>query len=384
MSSQTTAQTPADHRLVVQWWPLAQISPYKHNPRVCPAQAIEGVAASIASFGWKVPLVVSRKGRIIAGHTRYEAALSLGLAELPVIVADDLSKAQQRAYRIADNSMAEATSWDEDLLAGELGGARRPRVRPRLARLRSSTSSPRYSPAAQRRASATPDEAVSNRPHEPITRPGDLWLLGPHRLLCGDATKAADVCRLMDGQRAALMATDPPYLVDYRAAAHPARGQQGRRPARTSTGTPTSTTPTRSSSTRLPAGRPRHALTADAAIYQWFGIMRSEVIWQAWQRGRSAGPPGADLEEDAQRAHLQRTTCGITSPMMYGWPAGASRKPPPADERAVWEIASTIEDGARGIHATQKPVELVPPADRLPHARRRAALRALLRARARP
>ena len=75
MTSQTATQVPTDQRLVVRWWPLTKISRYKHNPRICPPEAIEGVAASIRAFGWKVPLVVSRKGRIIAGHTRYEAAL---------------------------------------------------------------------------------------------------------------------------------------------------------------------------------------------------------------------------------------------------------------------------------------------------------------------
>ena len=139
MSSQPSqADRPHDaarQPLRIQWWPITTIRRYKRNPRICPQEAIDGVAASITSFGWKVPLVVSRKGRIIAGHTRYEAALKLGLTEVPVIVADDLTKAQQRAYRIADNKLAEATSWDEALLAEELTALVGMEIDPALCRL---------------------------------------------------------------------------------------------------------------------------------------------------------------------------------------------------------------------------------------------------------
>ena len=225
-----------------------RISRYKHNPRICPAEAIEGVAASIRAFGWKVPLVVSRKGRIIAGHTRYEAALSLGLTEVPVIVADDLSKAQQRAYRIADNKLAEATSWDDDLLARELAALVGMEIDPALTGFSSDELAALLAPPPSE-GLCDPDEAVEP-PDEPLTKPGDLWLLGTHRLLCGDSTKAEDVRRLMGGQRAAADGHRSALSGRLHRRRPSLQYRQPRRdPARTSTGTPTSTTPTRSSST---------------------------------------------------------------------------------------------------------------------------------------
>jgi ParB-like chromosome segregation protein Spo0J len=346
------------NRVLVPLRPITQIRRYKHNPRICPQEAIDGVAASIAAFGWKVPLVVSRKGRIVTGHTRYEAALSLGLAEVPVIVADDLSKAQQRAYRIADNKTAEATSWDEDLLARELAALVGMEIDPALTGFSADELAALLAPPPTE-GLCEPDEIVEP-PDEPLSKPGDLWLLGAHRLLCGDATTAADVRRLMGGERAALMATDPPYLVDYTGGAHPS-----------------------SAANRGAPGKDKHwdtyvdhahsvefyrdflrvaldeALSGAAAIYQCYGIMRSEVIWQAW----------SEVGLLAHQVVVWKKTRSVLTyswfmwdyePVMVGWPAGhqpASR--PPACERAVWEIASTIEDGATGIHATQKPVELV-------------------------
>ncbi len=358
MTLPTAVQAPRERRLLVQWWPLTRLSRYKHNPRICPPEAIEGVAASICAFGWKVPLVVSRKGRIIAGHTRYEAALSLGLTEVPVIVADDLSKAQQRAYRIADNKLAEATSWDQDLLACELAALVGMEIDPALTGFSAEELAALLAPPPSA-GLCDPDEAVEV-PDEPATKPGDLWLLGAHKLLCGDSTKVEDVRRLMGGERAALMATDPPYLVDYTGGAHPASAANHGAPGKDKHW---DTYIDHAHSVEFYRDFLRvaldEALSGDAAIYQCYGIMRSEVIWAAWKK----------VGLLAHQVVVWKKTRSVLTyswfmwdyePVLVGWPAGHQPKSrPPAAERAVWEIPSTIEDGATGIHATQKPVELV-------------------------
>jgi len=210
-----------------------------------------------------------------------------------------------------------------------------------------------------------PDE-VPEPPEEPISKPGDLWLLGRHRLLCGDATKATDVERLMGGERAALMATDPPYLVDYTGGNHPPTWANGGK-----AGDPDAATKHWDAyvdhdtsvafysdflQTALAS-----ALTEAPVVYQWFGMMRVEVVFEAW---RSVGLlPHQVLVWVKSRHILSR--CDYMwdyEPCMYGWIKGKrpqSDMRPPANATAVWEIASAIEDGAAGIHATQKPIEIV-------------------------
>lgn len=204
--------------------------PYARNARICPQAAIEKVAISIKKYGFRQPIVVAADGVVIAGHTRLLAARHLGLARVPVHIARDLSPAQARAYRLADNRSAEETSWDLELLPLELSDlsglgcdlALTGFEEDELAGLLQSVKD----------GDCGPDE-VPGAPLEPITRPGDLWELGEHRLLCGDATDAASVKRLMGGRRASLMATDPPYLVDYDGGHHPATHGNGGKTGKT-------------------------------------------------------------------------------------------------------------------------------------------------------
>ena len=348
----------------MQWWPIAQIRPYQRNPRICPAAAIEGVAASIAAFGWKVPLVVNRKGRIIAGHTRYEAALSLGLAEVPVIVADDLSKAQQHAYRIADNKTAEATSWDGALLAEELAALIGMEIDPALTGFSAEELCALLAPPPSE-GLCDPDK-TAEPPEAPATKPGDLWCLGRHRLLCGDATNVEQVARLLGDKRASLMATDPPFGVSYDGGNHPQTWAKGGRKI-------------------SPQEKTRHwddyheagellalyeqflkvalqcALAPTPVIYQWFAMTKADVVMAAW---RTCGLlPHQVVIWHKSRSVLGRSDfCYDYEPAMYGWVQGkrpAPRRRPPANASAVWQIASTIEDGAVGIHPTQKVCELI-------------------------
>lgn len=196
----------------VEMRPVSSIRPYENNPRDNDA-AVDAVAASIRAFGVRQPLVVDEAGVIIVGHTRYKAALKLGMAEVPVHVARGLSPEQARAYRIADNQTATLTTWDEDKLPLELLALQQADFDLTL------TGFPedellRLLTAPPAEAQCDPDE-VPEPPADPITRPGDLWLLGRHRLLCGDATKAEDLARLLADGPADLLLTDPPYNVGY-------------------------------------------------------------------------------------------------------------------------------------------------------------------------
>ena len=180
---------------------LDQIRPYENNPRKND-EAVDKVAASIREFGFKQPIVVDCEGVIIAGHTRYRAAKKLGLDEVPVLVADDLSPEQVRAYRLADNKTAEFSGWDFDLLDQELFEI----DDIDMAAFGFDMSAVEELPPAEE------DDGYTETDPETIrTAPGDVYQLGQHRLVCGDATLDADVGLLMDGSEADVVFTDPPY-----------------------------------------------------------------------------------------------------------------------------------------------------------------------------
>jgi DNA modification methylase len=192
--------------------PIDQIKPYPGNPRVND-QAVEAVARSIEQFGFRQPVVLDTAGVVIIGHTRLKAAARLGMTHVPVHVAEGLSDAQVKALRIADNATGEIAEWNYDLLPIELASLRDEGLD--LALLGFDAQELARIMSGDAKEGLTDPDEVPAAPDQAITKPGDLWLLGQHRLLCGDSTSAADVDRLMDGQTAALCATDPPYLVDY-------------------------------------------------------------------------------------------------------------------------------------------------------------------------
>jgi DNA modification methylase len=189
---------------------LAEIKPYSGNPRHND-NAVDAVAASIREFGFRQPIVVDPEGVIIVGHTRYKAALKLGLEQVPVHVAKDLTPEQIKAYRIADNKTADLSDWDYDLLPIELGELQACNYDLGLLGFDPDELARLLDPGVKE-GLCDPDE-VPAPPDEAVTRPGDLWLVGEHRLLCGDAGNAGDVDRLLDGAAIHLVNTDPPYNV---------------------------------------------------------------------------------------------------------------------------------------------------------------------------
>jgi len=197
-------------KLSVEYRPLAEIKPYAKNPRIND-QAVDAVVESIRRFGFRQPIVIDGDGVIVVGHTRWKAAQKLGLDKVPVHVATDLTLEQVRAYRIADNKTNELAEWDLPLLSIELAELQGADIDWSLLGFDQDDLSKLFDPGVTQ-GLTDPDE-IPAPPDEAITQPGDLWVLGEHRLLCGDSSSVADVDRLLDGQPIHLVNTDPPYNV---------------------------------------------------------------------------------------------------------------------------------------------------------------------------
>jgi DNA modification methylase len=216
----------------IEMRPLDSIKPYENNPRLNDA-GVDAVAASIQEFGFRQPIVVDEQGVIIVGHTRYKAALKLGLREVPVHVAVGLTAEQARAYRIADNQTASLSTWDQDKLPLELMELQKQSFDLNL--IGFSTDELMRLLAPLTIAGQTDPDHIPEPPDQATTQPGDLWLLGKHRLLCGDSSAPKDVDRLLDGAEVHLVNTDPPYNVNVEPASNGADtgGQRpGKRPPR--------------------------------------------------------------------------------------------------------------------------------------------------------
>jgi site-specific DNA-methyltransferase (adenine-specific) len=201
---------------------IEKLTPYANNPRRNEG-AVAKVAESIRAFGFRQPIVVDGEGVVIVGHTRLLAARALGLTEAPVHVAD-LSAEQARAYRLADNRLAEIAEWDKDLLAVELADLKALGSDLQLLGFEDDEVAKLLGAPE---GLTDPDEAPE-RPAEPVTRAGDVWVMGPHRLLCGDATKQSDLERLLAGGLADMTFADPPYNVAYEGGAGATRGRRKR------------------------------------------------------------------------------------------------------------------------------------------------------------
>jgi len=197
-------------KLIIEYVPIDSIRPYLNNPRDNDG-AVDAVARSIQEFGFKIPIILDANQEIVAGHTRYKAARKLGMTEVPVIRAHDLTPAQVRAFRIADNQTASLADWNYGLLALEIGALQRADFDLSLLAFPAREMEDLLYPDGKQ-GLTDPDE-IPEPPDEAVTRPGDLWILGDHRLLCGDSAKPDDVDRLLAGAMIQLVNTDPPYNV---------------------------------------------------------------------------------------------------------------------------------------------------------------------------
>jgi DNA modification methylase len=198
----------------IEMWLIEKLIPWAKNPRTHSDAQVAQIAGSIEEFGFNNPILVDTKAGIIAGHGRLLAAQKLGLEEVPVIVLDHLSEAQKRAYIIADNQLALNAGWNEDLLREELAALQEESFDVSLLGFEDEELA-RLLAAQDATEGLTDEDSVPELPQTPVSVTGDLWILGEHKLLVGDATKSADVATLMGADYADLVFTDPPYNVDY-------------------------------------------------------------------------------------------------------------------------------------------------------------------------
>ena len=318
--------------------PVEMLIPYANNARTHSETQVAQIPGSIREFGFNNPVLVDGENGIIAGHGRVLAARKLGLAEVPVIELAHLSEAQKRAYVLADNKLAEQAGWDRDILAMELGDLTDLGVdlgdlgfdaRELDDLLGNKVTDPR-------------EEDTPEVPEVTVSRLGDLWCLGPHRLLCGDATDAECVTRLLNGVTPHLMATDPPYGVDYDPDwRNRAGAAQTRRTGKVL-------------NDHRADWRDAWALFPGDAAYVWHGALhattvaesltacgfdiRSQIIWAKERHVLSRG-----------HYHWQHEPCWYAVRATGHW--SGDRK-----QSTLWSIPSQDQD-ASTTHGTQKPVE---------------------------
>lgn len=195
-----------------QLWPIEKITPYARNSRTHSDEQVAQIAASIREWGWTNPILVDEDGGLLAGHGRLAAARKLGLTQIPTMVAKGWSEAQKKAYVIADNKLALNAGWDIELLAVELGDLQGFDFDLMLTGFSDDELSKLL--AEKTEGNTDPDE-IPEVSADPIARPGDVWLMGKHRLLCGDSTSVDDMEKLTGGQLVDMWLTDPPYNVAY-------------------------------------------------------------------------------------------------------------------------------------------------------------------------
>lgn len=328
--------------LSVEQWPIEQLLPYVANARTHPDEQVAQIAGSIAEFGFNVPCLVDERGVLIAGHGRLIAAKRLGLSDVPVIRLGHLTDAQARAFRLADNRIALNAGWDEALLAAELGRLKEDGVDLELLGF-GEDEFDRLLDGLDGEAGADGEDDVPEPPSEAVTRPGDLWRLGAHRLLCGDATVATDVERLLDGKCPHLMVTDPPYGVGY--------DPNWRNEAGVSV---TARTGKVSNDDRADWREAWSLFPGDAA-YVWHSGVRSRTVAESLE--------ACDFKIRAQIIwakprlvlgrgdyHWQHEPCFYVVRNDAHW-QGAR------DQTTLWTIGAGAEEDEATVHGTQKPVE---------------------------
>jgi DNA modification methylase len=196
----------------IEQFPIDRLIPYARNARTHSDVQVSQIAASIKEFGFTNPVLIDSESGIIAGHGRVLAAKKLEMDHVPVIRLEHLTEVQRKAYILVDNKLALNAGWDEELLRVELAALSEADFDLDLLGFEADELNAYLT---DEQSGLTDEDAIPDVPAEPITRPGDLWILGNHRLLCGDSTTASEVTRLLNGAKPHLMVTDPPYGVEY-------------------------------------------------------------------------------------------------------------------------------------------------------------------------
>jgi DNA modification methylase len=329
----------------VEHWPLDRLVPYARNARTHSDEQIAQIAASMVEFGWTNPILVDAAGNVIAGHGRLLAAVQLGLDEAPVVMLDHLTEAQRRAYVIADNKLALNAGWDDAQLAAELHRLNGDSFDLSLIGFSKAELDELMAPLEDAVASVDGEDDVPEPPADPVTRPGDLWILGGHRLLCGDATVATNVERLLGSDKPNLMVTDPPYGVEY----DPAWRNQAGVSATSRTGKVTND---------------------DRADWREAWVLFPGDVAYVWHADRQAAVVQASLEASGFEIRCQliwaksRFVLGRGDyhwqhePCWYAVRKGATGHWQGArDQSTLWSIGRVDDEDDATTHGTQKPVE---------------------------
>ena len=195
----------------IEHWLLSRLKPNKRNPRLHSDAQIAAIAGSILAFGFNAPILVDSSGGILAGPGRYLACLKLGIDTVPVIVLDHLSETEKRAYLLADNKLAELSSFDDDLLREELAELRDTEIDLGTLGFSDDELAVLLADASDGSEAGDAEEEIPEAPAEPVTRADDIWTISGHKIICGDARDRDVVNRLFDGARADLCITSPPY-----------------------------------------------------------------------------------------------------------------------------------------------------------------------------
>jgi DNA modification methylase len=323
--------------------PLERLIPYARNPRKN-AAAVATVAASLKEFGWRQPIVVDEEMVILAGHTRLEAARLLGLTSAPVHIARGLTAAQARAYRLMDNRASENAEWDEALLGLELGDLQGDGFDLGLTGFDDAELNRLLAGLGDEADALEGEDEVPETPTDPISRPGDLWLLGPHRLLCGDSTVATDVERVLNGVSPQLMVSDPPYGVEY----DPSwRNQAGAARTRR-TG--------KVLNDDRADWREAWALFPGDVAYVWHGALHATTVAESLEAAGFA--IRSQIIWAKERLVLSRGDYHwMHEPMWYAVKrTGKGHWAGDRKQTTLWQISSRDQD-AETVHGTQKPVE---------------------------
>jgi len=332
----------------IEQWPTVKLLPYARNARTHSADQVAQIAASIAEFGFTNPILAGSDGVIVAGHGRLAAAYKLGLEVVPVVVLDHLSPTQRRALVIADNRIAENAGWDDAMLRIEIAALQDDDFDVSLTGFDADALAELMAGDEPDGEGETDDDAVPEMSETPVSRPSDVWLLGGHRLLCGDSTVAESYDRVLDGVPVDMVFTDPPYNVNYANSAKDKMRGKDRAILNDNLGD--------GFYDFLMAALTPTIAHCRGGIYVAMSSSELDVLQAAF---RAAGGKWSTFIIWAKntftlgRADYQRQY----EPILYGWPEGAQRHwCGDRDQGDVWNIKKPQKND---LHPTMKPVELV-------------------------
>lgn len=330
----------------IEQWPTAKLLPYARNARTHSESQVAQIAASIAEFGFTNPILAGADGVIVAGHGRLAAAQKLGIVTVPVVVLDHLTPTQRRALVIADNRIAENAGWDEAMLQVELAALQDDDFDLTLTGFDADALAGLL--AGDDGDGQTEDDAVPEVTETPVSRPGDVWVLGSHRVLCGDATDATSYVALLDDERAGMIWSDLPYNVNYANSAKDKLRGKHRPILNDNLGAGFYDFVYDALSLMLPV--------CDGAVYIAMSSSELDTLQSAF---RAAGGKWSTFIIWAKhtftlgRADYQRQY----EPILYGWREGSKHHwCGDRDQGDVWQIKKPAKND---LHPTMKPVELM-------------------------